>query len=139
MFPIYVRFNYKKVTIENKLLYTKGRKTGRKRISPLEYHRIDGVIHIFSGRGEKSHWLGNLKANPDDVKIKVGFRGYDVRPEIIKSKAKRDEIFRWYVKKHPRAAKMLIGWKPGRDVPETADFSLITKFIPVIKLHRKPK
>lgn len=36
------------------LLTTIGRKLGKERTTPLEYHKIDGEIHIFSGRGERS-------------------------------------------------------------------------------------
>jgi hypothetical protein len=36
------------------LLETIGRKSGKKRITPLEYHRIDDIIHIISARGEES-------------------------------------------------------------------------------------
>ena len=38
------------------ILITKGRISGKKRKTPLEYHRIDGIITIFSGRGNESGW-----------------------------------------------------------------------------------
>jgi len=119
------------------LLYTRGIKTGKTRISPLEYHRIGGVIHVFSGRGEKAHWIINMKACPEEVKIKVGFRKYAVRLEIVENTAKKEDIFKWYVKKHPRAAKMLFGWEPKKDDPETTDFSRVAEFIVIVRLHRR--
>ena len=39
------------------ILTSIGRKTGKKRRTPLEYHWIDGIMTIFSGRGENSGWL----------------------------------------------------------------------------------
>ena len=46
------------------LLITKGRITDKKRRTPLEYHRINGVITIFSARGEESGWMKNILKNP---------------------------------------------------------------------------
>ena len=39
------------------LLITIGRKTGKKRITPLEYHRIKDIIHIISARGDRADWF----------------------------------------------------------------------------------
>ena len=39
------------------ILTTKGRVTGKKRKTPLEYHRIDQVITVFSSRGEETGWI----------------------------------------------------------------------------------
>ncbi|MHA1302487.1 MAG: nitroreductase/quinone reductase family protein [Candidatus Heimdallarchaeaceae archaeon] len=118
------------------LLYTKGRKTGKVRITPLEYHKIDGVIHIFAGRGEKAHWLRNMKSHPEDIKIRIGFRKYPVRFEILPIE-ERKKVFHWYVIKHPKAAKGLMGWDPKRDDPNKTDFSFLAEKIVVIRLYKK--
>ena len=116
------------------LLFTKGRKTGKVRITPLEYQKINGTIHIFASRGDKANWLMNLKANPEDVKIRVGFKKYKVKTEIIEME-KRKDIFHWYVSKHPMAAKALMGWDKKEDDPEKTDFSFLAEKIVVVKLY----
>ncbi len=116
------------------LLFTKGRKTGQIRISPLEYHKINGIIHIFAGRGDKANWLMNLKANPEDVKIRINFKKYDVKPEIIDIE-ERKGVFHWYVSKHPMAAKALMGWDKKKDDPEKTDLSFLAENIVVIRLY----
>ena len=50
------------------ILTTKGRVTGKKRKTPLEYHRIDQVITVFSSRGEETGWVKNMRFNPDHKK-----------------------------------------------------------------------
>lgn len=118
------------------LLFTKGRKTGKQRITPLEYHKINGTVHIFAGRGEKADWYKNLVANPNDVKIRRGFLKYKVQIEIL-SVEERKSIFHWYVTKHPLAAKELFGWDRKKDDPEHVDFSFLAEKIPVIKLKKQ--
>jgi len=71
------------------ILTTKGRNTGKIRNTPLEYHRIDDVITVFSGRGEDSDWLKDLRVNPDDVRIRHGFHYFKPRIEIVNDDEKK--------------------------------------------------
>lgn len=121
------------------LLKTVGRTTGKTRRTPLEYHRINGVIHIFSGRGEASDWLKNLIANPDKVGIRHGFHWYPVRPEIVESFAEKKQIMQWYITKHERSARFLFGWNPDKDDLETTDFTQLIKLLVVIRLSKIPE
>jgi deazaflavin-dependent oxidoreductase (nitroreductase family) len=69
------------------LLNTEGRKTGRKRTSPLLYV-MDGedFVIIASKGGAPTHpaWYLNLKANPDAT-VEVGDREVRVRAEEVDS------------------------------------------------------
>ena len=72
------------------LLNTVGRKTGRKRTSPLLYV-MDGedFVIIASKGGAPAHpaWYLNLKANPDAT-VEVGDREVRVRAEEVDSEEK---------------------------------------------------
>jgi deazaflavin-dependent oxidoreductase (nitroreductase family) len=72
------------------LLNTVGRKTGRKRTSPLLYV-MDGedFVIIASKGGAPTHpaWYLNLKANPDAT-VEVGDRKVRVRAEEVDSEVK---------------------------------------------------
>ncbi len=116
------------------LLKTKGRTTGKTRRNPLEYHWINGVIHIFSARGEESDWLKNVRANPDEIEVRHGFHWFHPIIEIVEKQSQKEEIFRWYVTKHSGAAKMLFGWDPKTDNPETTDLSPLIELITIIRL-----
>ncbi|MFZ5912811.1 MAG: nitroreductase family deazaflavin-dependent oxidoreductase, partial [Pseudomonadota bacterium] len=66
------------------LLTTVGRKTGKKRILPLIYGKVDGnYIVIGSKGGSDSHakWYLNLLANPD-AEIQVATEHFKVRARI---------------------------------------------------------
>jgi F420H(2)-dependent quinone reductase len=72
------------------LLNTVGRKTGRKRTSPLLYV-MDGedFVIIASKGGAPTHpaWYLNLKANPDAT-VEIGDREVRVRAEEVASEEK---------------------------------------------------
>ncbi|MBA7535096.1 hypothetical protein ES705_27347 [subsurface metagenome] len=121
------------------ILTTKGRITGKKRRTPLEYHWIDRIITIFSGRGEDSGWLKNMRANPASVWVRHGFHSFPARVEFMSNENDKLKIIRWYVVKHSRSAKMLFGWNKKIDDPESSDFSKLLTTISIIQLFRKEK
>jgi deazaflavin-dependent oxidoreductase (nitroreductase family) len=116
------------------LLYTKGRKSGKIRVTPLEYRRRRESVLIFSARGKRSDWYKNLKMNPDDVKLRIGFKTHIPRIDLIEDADDVKEILGWYVKKNSRSSKMLFGWDAEKDRFETTDLSLLINTIKIVKL-----
>jgi len=119
------------------ILTTKGRITGKKRRTPLEYHRIDDAITVFSGRGEKAGWVKNIRANPEQIQIRHGFYSFQPQVEFINNEKEKLEIIKWYVTHHGKSAGMLFGWDRKLDNPATTDFSKILKIISIIRFHPK--
>ena len=117
------------------VLTTKGRKTGKKRKTPLEYHRIDQVITVFSSRGEEAGWVKNIHANPNEILVRHGFHSFQPQVEVVSHEEQKLEIMKWYVMNHGKAAKMLFGWNPKTDDPETINFSNLLNMITIIRLH----
>ena len=58
------------------LLTTRGRKTGRRRTTPLNYLADGDVTYVVSGMGSGSDWLRNLQADPL-VQVQIGRRRFD--------------------------------------------------------------
>ena len=119
------------------ILTTKGRVTGKKRKTPLEYHRIDQVITVFSSRGEETGWVKNMRFNPDHILIRHGFHKFQPQVEFITDENEKLEIIKWYVKNHGRSAEFLFGWDRKSDDPETTDFSKLLNMISIIRFHPK--
>jgi deazaflavin-dependent oxidoreductase (nitroreductase family) len=119
------------------ILTTKGRKTGKKRRTPLEYHRIDQIITVFSSRGEEAGWVKNILANPNHILVRHGFHRFQPQVEFISEENQKLEIIKWYVINHGKAAKMLFGWDRKRDDPETTDFSKMLELLSIIRFNRK--
>lgn len=62
------------------LLTTTGAKSGRQRVSPLAYQRVDGkllIIGSFRGADVDPAWVHNLRANPR-AHIEIGGDSHDV-------------------------------------------------------------
>jgi deazaflavin-dependent oxidoreductase (nitroreductase family) len=117
------------------MIETKGRITGKKRRTPVEYHRVEDVITIISARGLDAGWLKNIQTNPSDVYIRKGFRGFKPRVEIINSENKKLDFLYWYVKNCGKSAKMLFGWDPKNDTIESTDFSRMVKAMTIVQAH----
>ncbi|WP_455276708.1 nitroreductase/quinone reductase family protein [[Eubacterium] cellulosolvens] len=119
------------------LLITVGRKTGKKHIFPLEYHRINNAIHIFSARGKDADWFKNLQKNPEKVEVKLGFHSFKPKIEIIHSKKEKLEVIKWYVNNHPNAAKYIFGWNSKIDDSDSGILNPLIDLIQIIKLHKE--
>lgn len=117
------------------LLYTKGRRSGQTRITPLEYRKREGSIIIFAARGIKSDWYRNLKAKSDEVKLRIGFKTYKPNVELIDDPKVVRDYLRWYVVKFPRSSKILFGWDLRIDNVETTDFTSVAEIIKIVKLR----
>jgi deazaflavin-dependent oxidoreductase (nitroreductase family) len=80
------------------LLATTGAKSGRPRLSPLAYFRIDGkliVIGSFAGAPVNPAWVHNLRANPQahvEVGSESGIDAFDVTAREL-TPAERAELF----------------------------------------------
>jgi len=64
------------------LLTTVGRKSGRRRVTPLAYDELDGTYYVASARGAGADWLRNIQADPS-VHVRVGGRQWDGRAEVV--------------------------------------------------------
>ena len=80
------------------LLTTTGAKSGKERISPLAYFRIDGkliIIGSFAGAPVNPAWVHNLRANPQahvEVGLDSGIDAFDVTARELPV-TEREELF----------------------------------------------
>jgi len=76
------------------LLTTTGAKSGRPRLSPLAYFRVESkliIIGSFAGSDVNPAWVHNLRSNPS-AHIEVGNDSFDVTARELLS-TERDELF----------------------------------------------
>ena len=64
------------------LLTTTGRKSGRPRITPLQYEEIEGVFYVAAARGTRADWIRNIQASPQ-VGVRVGSRRFRGMAEVV--------------------------------------------------------
>jgi|GEM_PF-501072 len=120
------------------LLTTTGRKTGKLRLTPLEYEydREKDRYRIAAGWGGKTDWYRNIKANPK-VHVQVGRREFDAMAEI----ASDEEVAKFMMhvsNRHPRMEKV---WNRWSDKPVDGTFESYlhaAKFFPSVWLKPLP-
>jgi len=82
------------------LLTTTGRKSGQKRITPLQYEEIGGNYFLGSARGTKSDWYRNLEAN-GRVEVQVRNRRFRGVAETITDPARIADFLETRLQRHP--------------------------------------
>lgn len=82
------------------LLTTIGRKSGLKRITPLQYEEIDGKYYLGSVRGLKADWVRNIQANPN-VEVRVKSLDIKGQAEVVTDPARFADYVEVRLKRHP--------------------------------------
>ncbi len=120
------------------LLTTRGRKSGKRRDTPIGYFRYMDQIYLISGWGTAANWYQNILAYPDDVYVQVGFRRFHARAERVQDRTELEQIMKWLVKHHTSGMEgKAMGWDPKRDDPETADFSGMFEKMAIVRLYER--
>ena len=89
------------------LLTTTGRKTGKPRVTPLQYEEMDGKIYLASARGTHADWYRNIVANPT-VSIRVKSRHIQGQGEPVTDVKRIADYLEMRLEKHPRMMKALM-------------------------------
>jgi len=92
------------------LLTTTGRKSGKPRHTPLEYHREPrtGLTIIMAGWGGNTDWRRNLQSDPR-VRVQMGWHKFEAIAEPLSDA----EVAAWMsdaLKLNPKSAKIWSRW-----------------------------
>ena len=83
------------------LLTTKGRVTGKPRVTPLQYERVDSSIVMGSSRGLKSDWVRNILAD-SRVEIRIGWNRWKGEAEVVDDLDRIIKFLEIRLQNHPR-------------------------------------
>ena len=83
------------------LLMTTGRKTGLRRVTPLQYEEINEAIYVASARGTKSDWFRNIQANPR-VKVRMKSQRFEGIAEPVTDPARIADFIELRLRRHPK-------------------------------------
>jgi hypothetical protein len=75
-----------------------------------------------------------MKANPDKVRVKIGFRKYSPDVEVVNDVSEKMELMQWYIEEFPRGAKMLMGWDNDKDELSDEILAPFSDYIAIIRL-----
>ena len=83
------------------LLTTTGRKSGKKRVTPLQYEKIGAEYYLGAARGLKADWVRNIQADPQ-VEVRVGAKHFIGTAEVIDDPVKFADFMEVRLERHPR-------------------------------------
>lgn len=119
------------------LLTTVGRKTGLKRVTPLQYEEIEGKYYLGSARGLQADWVRNIQSNPKvDVRVKsIRFHG---QAEVVTEPARVADFMEVRLQRHPFMIGMImqkahrISKRPSREqLEELAEKEALVIITPI--------
>lgn len=87
------------------LLHHRGARSGRERVNPLVYQRVDDALAVFASKGgAPTHpdWYHNLRAHPE-ASVEVGTESYAVLARVATG-AERERIWAAQKAAHPSFA-----------------------------------
>ena len=89
------------------LLATTGRKSGLRRVTPLQYEEEGGLYYVASARGQQADWVRNIVADPR-VNVQVGARRFHGLAEPITDPARIADFLELRLRRHPRMMGALL-------------------------------
>ena len=82
------------------LLTTVGRKTGKKRVTPLQYEEIDGKYYLGAARGLQADWVRNIQCNPE-VEVQVKSLRFKGQAQIVTEPGHIADFIEVRLQRHP--------------------------------------
>lgn len=83
------------------LLTTTGRKSGRRRVTPLQYEEIRGEIYVASALGDRADWFRNIEADPL-VEVRVRERRFRGIAETVVDRTRVADFLEYRLNRHPK-------------------------------------
>ena len=82
-------------------LTTRGRKTGRPHVTPLQYERVNDLIYVAAARGQQADWFRNIMACPE-VEIEIEGDRFLAQAEPITDPAQIADFLELRLERHPK-------------------------------------
>ena len=99
------------------LLTTKGRISGKKRVTPLQYEEIGGRIYLGSALGPKADWVKNILVN-SAVEVQVKSQKIAGKAVVINDPAQIIDFLLVRYKRHPKMIGRILKTE-GISIPPT--------------------
>lgn len=116
------------------LLTTTGRKSGKRRVTPLQYEEIDGKIYLGAALGQKADWLRNLQANPQ-VFIQLKNRRFAGRAEMISDPQRIADFLEVRLRHHPKMIGAMLRTEGLSIPPVRAELERYAASLAVVVIH----
>ncbi|TFH34263.1 MAG: nitroreductase family deazaflavin-dependent oxidoreductase [Anaerolineales bacterium] len=102
------------------LLTTKGRRTGKWRVTPLQYERVGDLFYVAAARGMKTDWLRNILADPQ-VEIRVNAQRFKAIAEVVRDPGLIADFLTLRLRNRPRFVGRILRMEGFPDPPTRQD------------------
>ena len=89
------------------LLTTTGRRSGMKRVTPLQYELIGSDYYVGAARGLKADWVRNIQTDPH-VEVRVGSRHFSANAEVVHDASRFADFLEVRLERHPRMIGLIM-------------------------------
>ncbi len=89
------------------LLTTTGRKSGMKRVTPLQYELIGSDYYVGAARGLMADWVRNIQTDPH-VEVRVGARHFSANAEVVNDVSRFADFLEVRLERHPRMIGLIM-------------------------------
>jgi deazaflavin-dependent oxidoreductase (nitroreductase family) len=120
------------------LLGTKGRKTGKLRVTPLQYEYFNKSYFIGSMRGKNSDWVRNIINNPIVI-VRIGTKESFVRQaKIIGNIVTIQSFLRLKLSRNPRMVSIILALAGIKNINSPDSLSSYSATICLVKVVKIP-
>ena len=89
------------------LLTTTGRKSGMKRVTPLQYELIGRDYYLGAARGLQADWVRNIQSNPQ-VEVRTGRKHFLGIAEVVTESSRFADFLEVRLERHPRMIGLIM-------------------------------
>ncbi|HRK88720.1 MAG TPA: nitroreductase/quinone reductase family protein [Anaerolineales bacterium] len=89
------------------LLTTTGRKSGLKRVTPLQFEKIGEDYYVGAARGVKADWVQNIQSCPQ-VDVRVGSKRFHGTAEVVTDPLRFADFLEVRLQRHPRMIGLIM-------------------------------
>lgn len=102
------------------LLTTRGRRSGKARVTPLQYERVDGALVVGSARGKRADWFRNIAADPQ-VEVRVGRSRFPAVAEACTDPSRIADFLELRLERHPHMVGRILRLRGVPSPPSRPD------------------
>jgi deazaflavin-dependent oxidoreductase (nitroreductase family) len=119
------------------LLTTTGRKTGKRRVTPLLYEKVDGTYLVASARGLSADWIRNISADRR-VEVRAGRHHFHGQATIIRDVGEITAYLERQLARRPRAFGAMLRLEGLGPRPSQADLEALARLRPMVAIQPRP-
>lgn len=115
------------------LLTTRGRRSGKARVTPLQYERVNSKLIVGSARGTESDWYRNLLVDPR-VEVRVRRDSFTAVAETCTDTRRIADFLELRLERHPRMIGSMLRLRGVPADPTRADLDAYAAGMAIVTL-----